>query len=139
MSLPIGGDYPGRAASARRAIMHFKHLKRWRWTALVFGAFLLASSAASAQALAKTAPTSEVAAQAQATSRDWPAPGVETYQDIPVGFTADGYPFRGDPNAPLTLVEYSDFLCPFCELYFRQTLPTLLEKYVKTGQVKFVV
>jgi protein-disulfide isomerase len=63
---------------------------------------------------------------------------LETYQGTPVGFTADGDPFRGDPNAPLTLVEYSDYLCPFCERYFRQTLPTLLEKYGRPGQVKFV-
>src|SRR4030095_4536934 len=57
----------------------------------------------------------------------------------PVGFTADGRPFRGKADAPLTLVEYTDYLCPFCERYFRQTLPTLLEKYGRTGQVKFVV
>src|SRR6266542_4139538 len=62
----------------------------------------------------------------------------ETYQGTPVGFTADGHPFRGDPNAPLTLVEYSDYLCPFCERHFRETAPALLEKYGRPGQVKFV-
>lgn len=64
---------------------------------------------------------------------------VETYQGTPVGFTADGLPFRGKPDAPLTLIEYTDYLCPFCERYFSQTLPTLLEKYIRTGQLKFVV
>ena len=34
--------------------------------------------------------------------------GLDTYQGIPVGLTADGQPFRGNPQAPLTLVEYSD-------------------------------
>ncbi|HSF34368.1 MAG TPA: thioredoxin domain-containing protein [Candidatus Tectomicrobia bacterium] len=63
----------------------------------------------------------------------------ETYQGTPVGFTADGHPFRGNPDAPLTLVEYSDYLCPFCARYFSQTLPTLLEKYGRSGQVKFVM
>jgi protein-disulfide isomerase len=63
----------------------------------------------------------------------------EIYQGTPVGFTAEGDPFRGDPEAPLTLVEYSDYLCPFCEAYFRRALPTLVEKYVRTGQVKFVL
>lgn len=66
------------------------------------------------------------------------AASLETYQSTTVGFTADGLPFRGDPNAPLTLVEYSDYLCPFCERYFRQTQPALVEKYGRSGQVKFV-
>jgi protein-disulfide isomerase len=63
----------------------------------------------------------------------------EIYQGTPVGFTADGHPFRGNPDAPLTIVEYTDYLCPFCEAHFRQTLPALVEKYVKTGQVAYVV
>ena len=78
-------------------------------------------------------------AAAQGPPRVQKAAAVETYQGTPVGFTADGHPFRGNPDAPLTLVEYTDYLCPFCERYFSQTLPALLEKYVRTGQVKFVV
>lgn len=30
-------------------------------------------------------------------------------QEIPMGFTAEGLPYRGNPNAPVTLWEYSDF------------------------------
>jgi protein-disulfide isomerase len=63
----------------------------------------------------------------------------EIYQGIPVGFTADREPLRGESNAPVTLVEYSDLLCPFCERYFSQTQPTLLEKYVRNGQVKVIL
>ncbi|UCC50176.1 MAG: DsbA family protein, partial [Anaerolineaceae bacterium] len=63
---------------------------------------------------------------------------LETYKGLPVGFTEQGYPFRGDPNAPITLVEYSDYLCPFCGRHFNQTLPALIESYGETGQVNFV-
>jgi protein-disulfide isomerase len=82
---------------------------------------------------------SATGAAAQGPARVQKVAAVETYQGTPVGFTADGLPFRGKPDAPLTLVEYTDYLCPFCERYFSQTLPALLEKYVRTGQVKFVV
>ena len=61
-----------------------------------------------------------------------------TYQGTPVGFTDEGYPYRGDPDAPVTLTEYSDYLCPFCARHFGQTVPTLIERYVQTGQVQYV-
>ncbi|MBI5079606.1 DsbA family protein [Candidatus Wolfebacteria bacterium] len=44
----------------------------------------------------------------------------------------------GDKNAPVTIVEYSDFQCPFCGKFFKETESVLREKYVKTGKVKFI-
>ncbi|MDP3947266.1 MAG: thioredoxin domain-containing protein [bacterium] len=44
----------------------------------------------------------------------------------------------GDPSAPVTIIEYGDFQCPFCGRFFAQTEPLIIEKYVKTGKVKFV-
>ena len=66
------------------------------------------------------------------------AHAAETFDGTTVGFTEDGYPFRGDPDAAVTLIEYSDYLCPYCARHYQQTLPALLEKYVRTGRVKLV-
>jgi protein-disulfide isomerase len=60
------------------------------------------------------------------------------YDGVSVGLTAEGYPYRGDPDAPVTIYEYSDFLCPFCARHVQQTEPDLLESYVKTGKARFV-
>ena len=62
----------------------------------------------------------------------------DTYEGTPVGFTADGYPYRGSLNAPITMIEYSDYLCGFCARHNAETLPILMEKYVRTGEVLFV-
>lgn len=44
----------------------------------------------------------------------------------------------GDQNAPVTVVEYGDFQCPFCGKFFRDTESVLRENYVKTGKIKFI-
>jgi len=50
----------------------------------------------------------------------------------------DDDPFKGNPNAPVTVIEFSDFQCPFCLRFFEQTLPALQENYIDTGKVKLV-
>src|SRR3989344_3255746 len=45
---------------------------------------------------------------------------------------------KGDKDAPVTIVEWSDFECPFCARFYEQTLPSIEEEYIKTGKVKLV-
>lgn len=46
-------------------------------------------------------------------------------------------PSKGDPNAPVTIIEFSDYQCPFCKRFVDETLPEL-EPYIENGQVRFV-
>ncbi len=41
----------------------------------------------------------------------------------------------GDPNAPVKIIEYADFQCPYCRLFWQDTEPQIIENYVKTGKV----
>jgi len=44
----------------------------------------------------------------------------------------------GDPDAPVEIVEFGDYQCPFCGRFFRDVEPRLREEYVKTGKAKIV-
>lgn len=51
-----------------------------------------------------------------------------------VDLTGVGYDV-GDPNAPILMVEFSDFGCPYCAQHARETFPRLDEEFVSTGRV----
>ena len=45
---------------------------------------------------------------------------------------------KGDADAPVTIVEWSDYECPFCTKFYDQTFSQINEEYIKTGKVKFI-
>ena len=77
-------------------------------------------------------------AAASGCGQSGPSEPATTYGGTAVGFTDEGDPYRGDLDAPVTLFEYSDLLCPFCARHHEQTWPALLEQYVREGTVLYV-
>ena len=43
----------------------------------------------------------------------------------------------GNPNAPIHIIEFGDFQCPFCKRFHMETEPQLISSYIETGQVYF--
>ncbi len=52
--------------------------------------------------------------------------------------SVDNDPIIGNPDAPITIIEFSDFQCPFCARFYTQTLPLIHEEYIEPGKVKLV-
>jgi protein-disulfide isomerase len=56
-------------------------------------------------------------------------------QPIPEGVHQNGN-ILGDPNAPVLVVEYGDYQCPFCKKFAIEDYPKLIQDYIQTGKVR---
>lgn len=66
-----------------------------------------------------------------------PTPGPFGSDPLSLAVLSDDDPYKGDADAPIVLVEFSDFQCSFCASFFRETLP-VLEEYIESGELKIV-
>ena len=57
---------------------------------------------------------------------------------LPLKISSENNPIIGNPDAPITIIEFSDFQCPFCAKFHMQTLPTIMDEYINKGTVKLV-
>ncbi len=78
----------------------------------------------------KTAPQAAVAPANQAA----PAPLALPEQPLTIAGAAS----LGRADAPITLIEFSDFQCPFCSRHVRETFEKVKQAYVDTGKVRYV-
>lgn len=69
-------------------------------------------------------------------SADTPSGSNINYAQIPQSRLADGGFVLGNPDAPITVIEFADFLCPHCQAY-KATMEQFIEEFVVTGQAKF--
>lgn len=71
-----------------------------------------------------------------------PAPPVTTFTprplNAPTGTTAEGYAYKGSPDAPVTVIEYGDFQCPSCAAFATEHEAAFDQQYVETGKVRLI-
>jgi len=77
----------------------------------------------------KTALGANTVAEQPAAAPAQPTTGIASIDDDAV---------LGDANAPVTIIEFSDYECPFCKRHYTDTHGQLIENYVNTGKVKIV-
>jgi protein-disulfide isomerase len=70
-------------------------------------------------------------------AQDEDPPEDSLYPDVPTVRGEDGAFIIGDPEAPVVVIEFADFLCPFCQEYHTDVVNPFIEEYVLTGQARF--
>ncbi len=59
-------------------------------------------------------------------------------EPIVLNVDEDDDAFMGEEDAPIVMIEFSDYQCPFCRKFYNETLPRIKENYIDTGLVKLV-
>ena len=98
-------------------------MKLWR----TFAVFLLGAGIGSASVVLLPRIQYEVASR---------LPKKKTF--INESFPVSKDPYLGSETAPLTIVEFSDFECPYCKMFAEEILPSLKTEFIDTGKVRFI-
>ena len=110
----------------------------WKLASGILGILLLVSIFTDGFQLKNNSPQAIIGAPAPNEAAAQPAPSAPNAKISDMKTLADDDPFIGDKNAPVTMVEFSDYECPFCARFYQQTLPQIKSDYIGTGKVKFV-
>ena len=106
------------------------------FTLLIIAAFLLGVLVTKVQYLEKGVSLNESITQAENTQLN----NQEFAPQQPVGpvdVAVGNLPPIGDENAPIKIIEFSDFNCPYCGSFTSDTLPQIKEEYIDTGKAVF--
>jgi len=149
-ALDDGSDWQPDASLARVRLRDFdrraRTRRRWAWVtaaAACLGllAFLQPRACANPRGCFQAA---QQPAKAVAANSAPPAPAVsptakpQAAAPAPKTAPAPNYKESGSAEAPITCEIYSDYECPSCAAFFRDTLPLLVAGYVQTGKVKLL-
>lgn len=103
---------------------------------LIVASFLIGSLYTKVNLLEKG--TGTVAGATQGNTANQPAAAAQP-ASVPVDVDVSGMPVKGNKNAKVAIVEFTDYQCPFCGQLFTKTYPSIKKDYIDTGKVKYFV
>lgn len=108
--------------------------------ALIIFSFLLGMLTNKVMFLEKNQKTGSNSLTANNQPNDAPGQQAIPTEDLsPKKISVDDDPIMGDKNAKITIIEFSDYECPFCKSFYDDTLPQIKKEYIDTGKAKLVL
>ncbi len=112
------------------------HANQVLYCLLLVAVFLIGYLIARVQFLEKGSTTATATAPSAPGQPQQPqAPSAPNAKDVLKKLSLGNFPVKGEKSAKVTLVEFADFRCPFCEQFFTNAEQQLIKDYVDTGKV----
>lgn len=108
---------------------------------LVVASFFIGSLWTKVQYLekAETLTKGATTANAQGAAQQAPPQQAPPEDTTPKKVSIDDDPVLGDKKAKVTLIDFTDYECPFCKRYYDETFSQIKKDYIDTGKIKYVV
>ena len=106
----------------------------WMFVSLFLGALLVASFVTNIYVISTVSDLRTGGSPSAPSVPSVPSPSAPS---APVNVAAIG-PSMGDEDAPVTIIEFSDFECPFCKRFNDQTFAQIKTNYIDTGKARIV-
>lgn len=103
----------------------------------ILGAALAVIVLAAAPACAQSSEVAALRKELEALKEDLAALRASIGRPRPI-IDLKGAPQKGNPDAVVALVEFSDYECPFCIRHFKETMPLIEKNYIETGKILYV-
>jgi protein-disulfide isomerase len=125
---------PGTKVNESSETITIKKDTLWKYSTFVLAAILIVGAFAFFIGDGKSGTTGNVANNPPSAPTPSPTPTPTPIANVNI----EGAPSKGDPNAPVVIVEYTDYQCPFCGRHYTQTYGQIISTYVDTGKVLYV-
>lgn len=106
---------------------------------LILAAFAIGSMWTELKVMKKGVQPATQQGQGQAGDQVPPEEATEVSEDIWAELVKDPFTMKGEKNAQVTIVEFTDYECPFCKRYVDDTFNQIDKDYIATGKVNYII